>query len=643
MGKKNRYLLIADLNIWTLPVVILARIFFERIYYFRVAKYFLVNSFFIFLLKFFDLEALSYEKSKKGIHAFFSKVIPETSLDYFKKNIENSSLFLMLENDFQMDHVVKNKLRAATINILSTRYFDNFQILYFAKKIQANKKGKRLFLFASNNHFTGFIFRRNKLPILNLCPLDLSFFSYLSRASYLLLNKLKNLFRVFPQKPGNDESKEGTKGHSSFKRKGISDYEILFFSNKDIIGDLFSRDHFYSDDPQSPFFYSNILHVYLKNPVDLSEAHCNFFKENAIPSVYFYAFENKKDFFKFLLKGMVRFLSHPFCCIKNFHRTGFFSLTLIFFIYFSIQRNLKLISHFKNAKIALIWYEVLFCRLLSVALALKGIKTVATQERFLLTWKRDHGLNLDHYFVAGEVVKEQLQSCEDFFSIGNIFPIGLLRSDLIRDKSNLPAEDKYLKIKKSYFLILALDIPIELTANENRLGWDTQWSNIKRFYRDLIRLSFDFPKAYIVIKGKNTNVLRHPEFSELVNLIENLPNICIETNLAYYSPYKMATLVDAAVAIHTSLGEEMLARGKQVIFYDFYAGLPTSFFDYEGAPIFAFNYQQLADKVDKIIKGHSLMPQEIFDNFRMRFFSSYPPGNVRDKLREQLIEIHKSL
>ena len=60
------------------------------------------------------------------------------------------------------------------------------------------------------------------------------------------------------------------------------------------------------------------------------------------------------------------------------------------------------------------------------------------------------------------------------------------------------------------------------------------------------------------------------DFRGILDIVKNTKNISVETDLEHYNPNKMISIADAAIAMYTSLGDEMLALGKPVLFYDYF-------------------------------------------------------------------------
>ena len=204
---------------------------------------------------------------------------------------------------------------------------------------------------------------------------------------------------------------------------------------------------------------------------------------------------------------------------------------------------------------------------------------------------------------------------------------------------NEPVDEKYSRIKKDYFLVFAFDYHSTSDEIANCHAPANNWKNNRKFYRDIIRLAHRFQNTYFVIKGKNSEFCDIPVFEDLVKIMETLPNIMIEKDIQTYTPQKVVSYADAAIALHTSLGDEMLAAGKPVLFYDYY-GVPTPYFDYEGYPVIVYDYDELSNRLQDIIDGN-FMDEKQFSEMRKRFYNDSFDGKIKERLHVHLMDIYR--
>jgi hypothetical protein len=403
------------------------------------------------------------------------------------------------------------------------------------------------------------------------------------------------------------------KAISNSKKINFNDFRVLYFPHKNIYyGNFYIKNWYYQ---KSKIFFKaqNILHLFLYETDKLTK---KYFGINKISFRKLYdfnpifketRFEKVKElaviiryFFEFLVKGK--------------------SLLLYFEIlatYKKIKRDIAVIKNFSNAKLALIYYDYLFPKTLSLALSLSNLKTFAVQERGLYTYLPEkYFLNFDYYCVWG---KDMIKSIKrSHCKIGKYFVTGNPRVDyVVNDKVFYK---KYCEIRKKYFLLMALD----WHSSENSY---LNVSNLK-FYKILIKLAELIPELYIVIKGKNYDFIKLKMFKKIVEKIELLPNIEVETKLKKYQPDKLLNNVDGILSCYTSLAEQALSAGIPTYFYNTYNYPPKDkdpFYEYG---ISLQTDEETLKKIKLLVKEKKYISSTKFNKLRNNFFNSYNNGNV---------------
>jgi len=597
----------------------------------REVIYELLSRFNINLL---DYERLDREKIRNDPVILnlprYSKIILE---QFFVK----SHFYTRFEAAFCMDDTVKKKNRIAMDNHFAIDLHRFGLLLQFADYF--SEQGRQVYLFATNDLYTQTILENQKRSYKNLCPAWFQSFFNVFKFGIILATKIVfNLKRKWRYSSGKQQQRPATSPEKPQEQRASQNSQILFFPHHGIYygraKELYTKDFFYNSDPQSPFFHSKILHLSLGEGDDILQDSWDFYESESIPYADFHQFPAESflnsfwAFFKLLF-------SNKSLIFKEFNSFRFSFLSLYFVWFRTLRYHLSILNHFKEARFTLIGYDILFPPFLSVALALKGIKTIAVQDRFLAPLWVWHKIIVDYYFVASPLIQEKIESGADWCCVEKAIPLGLIKTDFIFQESQHPFDPKYTPIKEKYLLVLALDYSVCETKMDNCSTHDINWKNVKKFYKDMIRLAVALPGIYLVIKGRDLVNNTHPEFVDLIDLIETLPNITIETDLETYTPAKMAALVDAALALYTSIGDEMLAAGKPVIFYDFF-GFPTPFFAYEGYPVIVNNYTELEERMTRILTEGNVMDAQQFEQMRNRLYGGRFDGNIKKLLDEEL-------
>ena len=406
----------------------------------------------------------------------------------------------------------------------------------------------------------------------------------------------------------------------------ISSYEVLFFPHQSIFyGDLFVKDHFYSENKRSVFYPSNILHVEFTN-IFLDKKQREFYDKNEIKTTLFP---------KSTIRNYCRIGSHVLKSIGLVEsllllRKNSVLFYVLFFNSCSFLSKMESIKSFSNAKIALVGYEILFPPVLSMALESSGVKTAAVQERFMAgTFYENWGFILDNYFCNSDFSCKQLGESKDKF-INFCIPCGQVRTDLLKQfEIKVDSND----IKKN--LIVAFDYHSVQSSDLNRTQPIINWKANKAFYKDLCKLAEKFPDVNIVIRGKNINWTKNSSFKDVLIKINNLPNIDISADFdTLNEQYKLASEASLIIAKHTSIADELIAIGKPTLFYDF---LPNAkkvisrYFDYNNPDIFVHSYRDLEQRVRVFFQDGEYLTE--FQLFELQKIINNGPADGKVKKR----------
>jgi hypothetical protein len=322
---------------------------------------------------------------------------------------------------------------------------------------------------------------------------------------------------------------------------------------------------------------------------------------------------------------------------KNLHFIKEILLILVGYLLFMKYYNL--LSVCRHTKIALVGYDCLFPPWVSMALQARGIKVVATQERFIQAFYPNLSLILDVYYVASNQVASKLRSNPNC-CIGEIKSIGMVRNDLLERNKIIRSEAIRDCSKKGRYNILVFDYHSIFDWFENKEELLSSWLNNRAFYMDIIKLALEFPQLNFILRGKDINWCRIPFFKDVHSVIKNIPNIEINKDYDRINvSYELAACADLVVAKHTSIGDECLASGIPVLFHDYTPNCPqgvSSVFDYNNYPVFVYSYNELRDRLEQFITDSNYMPDDKFEKLRYDFYGNSADGKVRMRLRDEL-------
>ena len=218
-----------------------------------------------------------------------------------------------------------------------------------------------------------------------------------------------------------------------------------------------------------------------------------------------------------------------------------------------------------------------------------------------------------------------------------------MRTDLLREYSGSCDVASYGRMRRGAFFILALDFHSISDKWTNRSQPAVNWKNNRAFYTDLIKLAQRFPEVYIIIRGKMDNWIDIPYFREVYSTIEKLDNIAVDREYSQmHTSYKLAAAADAIVARPTSLADECLAMGKRVFIADYYQNSSrwlSGIYDYAQAPVFVHSYEDLEERIERLLLNGDYMDEKVFSAIREDLFGSFCDGATKRRLQDSLVNL----
>jgi hypothetical protein len=549
-------------------------------------------------------------------------------------------VFHLLKKQAMIPDCEELSLSTVVLSSLQDKIFLMAELLVYAELIES-KSINNQWMWAPNDIISREILEKEGNWV-NLCPkwwTSLGFVgNVLSRIYRMIISRIASMNISVDSRFSLREIQKKSVGIS--KDAKWSKYEIIYFPHKGIYygyadsilnltGELYIKDDFYSSDRRNPFYPSKILHFSLSEDPKLIRTSLEYYKENDIsyddwsdvPSV------SKKQLILMSFNFIKKYL------IRSGKEFDLYLLGFALYNYINIIKNIKRLDQLTNLKIVLVGYDILFPNPLALACKMKKIKTVAIQERMLPIWFLSPFI-MDHYFVYGQATKEILDI--RFKSlIKNKYEIGPIR--LGKHYEYLENNDKYKnQLPKYKYRVLVLDTLSSNDFYQNGRCVGNNWRINIKFYQDILKLCASFPEAHFMIKGKNYDFINIPFFSDIVKDIAQTSNCTLVKDYEKWTPFTSVSVSDIAIAMHTSLGDEILALGKPVIFYDYFK-FASEFFDY-GPEVISFNFDDLKLKLTYFIENPDKYNQSL-DSIRKKCFniSNETPKQL---LHKKLIEIY---
>jgi hypothetical protein len=414
-----------------------------------------------------------------------------------------------------------------------------------------------------------------------------------------------------------------------------SQYSVLFFPHKSIFyGDIFLKNHFYSNNINSEFHPSKILHIEFSN-VFLNEIQSNYYYENQIKTIIFQN-KRKKELLLIFLRNInkIGLLTSCRLIMKNY--VLFFILLSASVRFLSSKNSLE---DYSSAKIALVGYEILFPPILAMALESIEIRTVSIQERFMAaSFYSNFGFIVDSYLCNSVFSLMKIKNSINK-EVNNFYPVGQPRTDLLFELQ----KDKYEE--DNIFTILVYDYHSENDIEVNRLEPIVNWKANKAFYSDICNLAVQFPETRVIIRGKDTKWTNIKFFDDVLSRIEKISNIFISNDFDEIGKqYKLGANADLVIAKHTSIADELITIGKEIIFYDFLPNAKKVIsyeFNYKNTNIFAYSYNELIQMTEKVINGQNLLSKSQLIELQHVVNNGAADGKVKSRIETKLNEFLK--
>lgn len=294
------------------------------------------------------------------------------------------------------------------------------------------------------------------------------------------------------------------------------------------------------------------------------------------------------------------------------------------------------LSGLHRARLAIIHFDIQCPPELIIAAQSLGITCVALQARSNAINVPTHPLMFDHYFTFGPHFDDAINA-NPYSVIGQCHAVGPIRADWIEART---ANEHPMPSKKT---ILVLDAHSQANDASPDVPKGNSWENNGLFLDRVIRLSEHFEDCRFVIRGKDTGWMEIPYFKNYLERIADRPNLEIDQDYTRLGrSYDMVNAADLIFARHTSLGDEALAKGVPVIFYEETVNggkIVSGFTDYAGLPIFAHTFEGALCMIAAALNNGRSISGDRMAELRKALFSEPRNYEVADRFHKVLSDI----
>lgn len=392
-------------------------------------------------------------------------------------------------------------------------------------------------------------------------------------------------------------------------------------------GNLFEKDLFYSAQINSELHPERLLHIDYSGWISPSE------------KLKWVCLSNHRQSFTTNIYSVLVVWCKGILHVRNMRHL--ICLQFLTNFYVSYKSFSTALESYPNLKLALIDYEILCPKALLLAFESRGIRTVATQERFIFAFNNLFvSIILNDYLCnsqfAAEALKRSPINCVDHF-----LPVGQFRSDNLLEAKKSPSP-QILKspISKGLRIITALGFTSSMEWKNSQLNLLINWKAHQHFLDDMIRLSKEIPDIFIILRYKDVDWVSLSVFAETVQKINSSGNMIISMDYdkSYFS-YDLCAHSDLVIAKHTSLGDECLSAGIPVLFHEYTHNterLIADAFDYTPARIMCFNYDELLERAKIILSGTPNAMTGDYEYLKNVVYGGLGDGKVKERIHAHI-------
>jgi len=455
-----------------------------------------------------------------------------------------------------------------------------------------------------------------------------SFFTnFIIKLNFKVIKKITQLFRY---------KFKILKKKNNFKNKysiANNPCDVLFFPHSGVVSFGHPpKDYFYSDKIDSPFHPSKIIHLDYNCIKDLEEEKKKIKRYFKIDFIFFERLKNSYLPWYGAIKLIIEILkkTNKFKFKNLGSNILFYSIIFMRFVVFS--RYCKSLEPYSSAKVALVGYEMLFPKTLALALETLNIKSISVTERFQAIYKNNKTFIIDTLLSISHSSSKIIQNSERFLA-KNILPVGQVRTDHFI----------YNNVLKSEFneRIVILDYHVENDSESQKFKTILNWKNDKNFREEIISLAELYPDKEFIFRGKNCDWYKNKIFPDIIAKVDKLPNLKVDQdyNHNHWKSYHLCASANLIIARPTSLAEECVSKGYNVIVMDYSTNYRTAVTNFLPEPLkeyYCHSYKELLQMFEFWNHNKYILSDKKKNEIKKNLFSGFTDGNVKTRIQKYL-------
>ena len=174
---------------------------------------------------------------------------------------------------------------------------------------------------------------------------------------------------------------------------------------------------------------------------------------------------------------------------------------------------------------------------------------------------------------------------------------------------------------------------------------EDEFKNDINFRNEILSLAESYPEIEFIFRGKNCNWLKNKHHHQVISKADKLPNVSVDTDysLNHWQSYHLCVSADLIIARPTSIAEECISKGMNVIVMDYginYTITVSEFLPRLLREYYCHSFYQLNEMFKFWSKNKFIISKEKKNQVKKELFSNYTDGKVKDRIQRYLNEIY---
>ena len=169
------------------------------------------------------------------------------------------------------------------------------------------------------------------------------------------------------------------------------------------------------------------------------------------------------------------------------------------------------------------------------------------------------------------------------------------------------------------------------------------WSNDLFFRKEVIKIAKDFSDYDFIVRGKNIEWTNISYFNDILDEWNNTPNITIDADYSeFYRSYNLCNESDLIIARYTSIADECISKGYDVIIHDYginYDCFASSYYPKIPGINFCHSYKELKEYMMCFKRNGYITNEKQKTKIINTLFDGLSDGKVQKRIHQYLDEI----